>query len=65
MRSHKFTMYALYFQFSISNIQCLKMVSTTKICSTLMGLIKFVVSDSNKYISFSYDIPKKGKFYKN
>jgi len=65
MGSHKFTIYALYFQFSISSIQCLKMVSTTKICSMLIGLIKFVASDSNNCINFSYDIPQQDEFYKN
>jgi hypothetical protein len=54
-RSHKFTMYALYFVFSIPSISCLKMVSTTTICNTLMGLIQFFVADNNKYISFSYE----------
>jgi len=65
MRSHKFTIYALYFEFSISNIQCLKTVSTTEICSMLTGLIKFVAANSNKYINFSYDKPQQDKFYKN
>jgi len=65
MRSHKFTIYALYFEFSISNIQYLKMVSTTEICSMLTGLIKFAAADSDKYINFSYDKPQHDKFYKN
>jgi len=41
------------------------MVSTTEICSMLMGLIKLVAYDSNKYINVSYDIPKQDEFYKN
>jgi len=64
MRFHRFTIYALYFEFSISNIQCLKMVSMIKTCSMLMGLMKFVAADNNKNSSFSYDKPKQDKFYK-
>ena len=65
MRIHKFTINAFYLEFSISYIQCLKMVSTTEIRSMLMGVLKFVAANSNTYINYSYDIPQQDEFYKN